>query len=409
MSRPESSNLRQKSICLPCESEAEYARWVADPHRFRQVVTQMSTHYPELFPAAISAGLTLHDSYYSTKQAGLHLRRIKLRQTGEVFLVRPSLVMPYLGAKTDEVEKALYLRQWGVPFEALADVFGRDAMFYYRAWVSLGRNAIVATTVKSGAHLPAHLLADEKHTWRQGERQYVATTVGSGCLLGAEVVAEASTEALEAGSGVFLEEARQLQPTYTPETVCTDGWRATREAWQLLVPAVTLILCFLHSVLKIAARCRGVLRQQLRERAWRVYQARTKVEFAQRVRRLREWAERQLEGAVQATVLKLCALKEEFIVAYDYPQAARTTNGIDRLMDYMDRVLYGMRYLHGRRTSARWAVRAMAVQWNFHPYSQRAQREGGKRSAFEALNGFQYHDNWLHNLLSAASMGGRRL
>jgi len=55
------------------------------------------------------------------------------------------------------------------------------------------------------------------------------------------------------------------------------------------------------------------------------------------------------------------------------------------------------------------AVRAMAVQWNFHPYSARAQSAGAQRSAFEALNGFQYHGYWLHNLLSAASMGGRRL
>ena len=78
-------------------------------------------------------------------------------------------------------------------------------------------------------------------------------------------------------------------------------------------------------------------------------------------------------------------------------------------MDYMDRVLYGMRYLHGERETARLAVRTMAVQWNFHPYSARAQRDGAKRSPFEALNGFQYHANWLHNLLSAASMGGRRL
>jgi hypothetical protein len=51
----------------------------------------------------------------------------------------------------------------------------------------------------------------------------------------------------------------------------------------------------------------------------------------------------------------------------------------------------------------------MALQWNFHPYSLRAQRLGSTRSPFESLNGFQYHDNWLHNLFSAASMGGRRL
>jgi hypothetical protein len=368
----------------------------------------MSTQHPELFPAAFSGGFQLHDTYQSVKQ-GLRLRRIKLTQTGAVFLVRPSLVMPYLGAKTEELEKALYLRQWGVPFAALAYVFGHDPMWYYRAWVSLGRNSLVGTTVKSAEQLPADLLADEKHTWLSGQRQYVATTVGGGCFLGAEVVAEASTPALQAGYQGFLTEARTVQPDYQPETVCTDGWPATREAWQLLVPTITLILCFLHSILKIEARCRGALRQRLRQRAWHVYQAPNKVHFAQRIRRLREWASSHLEGAVQGTVLKLCELKDQFSVAYDFPAAARTTNGIDRLMDYQDRVLYGMRYLHGTPQSARWAVRAMALQWNFHPYSMRARSDGAKHSPFEALNGFQYHDNWLHNLLSAASMGGCRL
>lgn len=408
MEQQEPSNRRGKSICVPCQSEADYGRRVDDPHQFRQWLEQLSAQHPELFPAALRRGFTLHDSYRSVKQ-GLRLRRIKLKATGEVFLVRPSWVLPYLAAKTDAVEKALYLRQWGVPFAALAYVFGRDAMFYYRAWLSLGRPTIVGTTVKQAAALPPHLLADEKHTWLKGQRHYVATTVGEGCLLGAAVVAEASTEALQAGYGEFLAEARALAPAYHPETVCTDGWKATREAWQGLVPTVTLLLCFLHSVLKIEKRCRGALRQQVRQMAWHVYQARNKGEFGQRVRRLREWARVQLSGAVQEAVLKLCALQAQFQLAYDFPDAARTTNGIDRLMDYQDRVLYQMRYFHGTRESARLAARAMAVQWNFHPYSVRAQRQGTNRSPFEALNGFQYHDNWLHNLFTAASMGGRRL
>jgi hypothetical protein len=381
---------------------------VEDPHQFRQWLEQLSAQHPELFPAAMRSGFTLQDSHCSVKQ-GLRLRRIKLKATGAVYLVRPSAVLPYLAAKTEEVEKALYLRQWGVPFAALAYVFGRDAMFYYRAWLHLGRPNLVGTTVKQAAALPPHLLADEKHTWLKGQRHYVATTVGEGGFLGATVVAEASTEALQGGYGEFLTEARDLAPTYQPATVCTDGWKATREAWQLLVPTVTLLLCFLHSVLKIEERCRGVLRQQLRHMTWHVYQARTKAEFGQRVRRLREWARGQLSGAVQETVLKLCALKEQFKLAYDFPEAARTTNGIDRLMDYQDRVLYQMRYFPGTRDSARLAARAIALQWNFHPYSLRAQRTGTQRSPFEALNGFQYHDNWLHNLFTAASMGGRRL
>jgi hypothetical protein len=408
MEPQEPPNRRGKSICVPCQSEAEDVRRVEDPHQFRQWLEQLSAQHPELFPAAMRSGFTLQDSHCSVKQ-GLRLRRIKLKATGAVYLVRPSAVLPYLAAKTEEVEKALYLRQWGVPFAALAYVFGRDAMFYYRAWLHLGRPNLVGTTVKQAAALPPHLLADEKHTWLKGQRHYVATTVGEGGFLGATVVAEASTEALQGGYGEFLTEARDLAPPYQPATVCTDGWKATREAWQLLVPTVTLLLCFLHSVLKIEERCRGVLRQQLRHMTWHVYQARTKAEFGQRVRRLREWARGQLSGAVQETVLKLCALKEQFKLAYDFPEAARTTNGIDRLMDYQDRVLYQMRYFPGTRDSARLAARAIALQWNFHPYSLRAQRTGTQRSPFEALNGFQYHDNWLHNLFTAASMGGRRL
>lgn len=408
MGEREPSNRRGKSICLPCESEAEYRHCVDEAGRFRQLLEKMWQQHPELFPAEFSKGFKLHDSYRSVKQ-DLCLRRIKLKATGAVFLVRPSTVLPYLCAKTDEIEKALYWRQWGVPFAALAYVFGPDAMLYYRAWLSVGRNSIVGTTVKEAEGVPKDLLADEKHTWRRGRREYGATTVGSGCFLGAALAQDASTVSLQAAYGEFLTEAREVAPGYQPETVCTDGWHATREAWQLLVPTIQLLLCFLHSVLKIDARCRGALRQRVREKAWHVYRGQNKVEFAQRLRRLREWATAQLRGAVQETVLKLCQLKAEFSVAYDFPQAARTTNGIDRLMDYQDRVLYQMRYFHGRRDSARLAVRAMAVQWNFHPYSARAQSAGAKRSAFEALNGFQYHGYWLHNLLSAASMGGRRL
>ena len=110
MEQQEPSNRRGKSICVPCQREADYVRRVDDPQQFRQWLEQMSAQHPELFPAAIRSGFTLHDSYCSVKQ-GLRVRRIKLKATGEVYLVRPSTVLPYLAAKTEEVEKALYWRQ----------------------------------------------------------------------------------------------------------------------------------------------------------------------------------------------------------------------------------------------------------------------------------------------------------
>jgi len=66
---------------------------------------------------------------------------------------------------TDEVEKAMYLRQFGVSFEALTSSFGHDPSYWYRLHQGLGRLSIVGTTVKNPDAIPANLTADEKHTW----------------------------------------------------------------------------------------------------------------------------------------------------------------------------------------------------------------------------------------------------
>lgn len=407
---PSAASIRQTSIGLPFDSEAHYQACVEDLSLYRQHIEAIRIQHLELFPQAIELGYSFHSKYWSIKQQIL-LRRIKVKTTGRVCLIRPSFVLPYMVARTDQLEKPLRLRQYGVPFEELAYQAGRNHQFYYRAWASLGRVSLVGTTVKDPETLPPHLIADEKHTWLQGQKVYIPTTVAAGCILGASVVTDASADALEKGYGEFAQEARQLKPDYQPQTVCTDGWKGTRQAWQRLFQAITLILCFLHSVLKIHDRCRGALRQFLLDQAWRAYEATTKSQFAQRLRRLREWVEANLDpGDLKDTVLKLCQQKPQFMGAYDAPAAARTSNAVDRVLNVLDRVLYAMRYFHGTQISARLGVRAMALQWNFHPYGQRTQRSGPTRSSpFADLNGFQYHPNWLHNLLIASSMGGRRL
>jgi hypothetical protein len=397
---------------VPFESEEHYAACVATPESFRQHLTAICGQHPELFPARISEGFVLHDKSWSRKQQIL-LRRLELKATGEVFLVRPSFLLPYMAGRTEAVEKALYLRHWGVPFDALVYVFGRDAMYWYRAEMALGRPSIVGSTVKQPATLPAHVLADEKHSWALGQEVYVATTVGGGCILGATVTDAASADALEAAYGEFAEEARALAPTYSPTTVCTDGWDATQSAWRRLFPTVGIILCFLHSVLKIVERCRrdDATRTIVLDRVWAVYHACTRAQFSQRLRRLREWATASLpEGALQQMVLKLCGKGPQFARAYRFPGAHRTSNALDRLMNHQDRRLYTMRYFHGTPDAARLTMRAMALQWNFHPYGARMSRvDPTRRSPFHDLNGFAYHPNWLHNLLIASSMGGRKL
>lgn len=188
-------------------------------------------------------------------------------------------------------------------------------MYYYRAWASWGRNSLVGATVKDPERLPEHLVVDEKHTWLSGEKHYLATTVGGGCILGAELAEEATTLGLTQAYGVFAAEAREVSAHYAPASVCSDGWAATRAAWRALYPCVTLVLCFLHGVLKIRERCAEGLRREVLKRAWEVYAGPTKRSFSQRMRRFQEWGEKGLQGAVLAAVLKLGARTKDYLPA----------------------------------------------------------------------------------------------
>jgi len=87
--------------------------------------------------------------------------------------------------------------------------------------------------------LPQHLLDDEKHSKRYGEKQYIAMTVGNECILGAELV-ESASEASLTQADLFAEEARMVNPDYAPETGNTDGWAATQKAWKHAFANITV-------------------------------------------------------------------------------------------------------------------------------------------------------------------------
>ena len=54
-------------------------------------------------------------------------------------------------------------------------------------------------------------------------------------------------------------------------------------------------------------------------------------------------------------------------------------------------------------------VRAWALLSNFRPWHPAVARaNGGWRCPAERLNRHRYHDDWLQNLLAAASLGGYR-
>ena len=90
------------------------------------------------------------------------------------------------------------------------------------------------------------------------------------------------------------------------------------------------------------------------------------------------------------------------------PQAYRTSNLVDRLIHYQDRILDMMQYFHGTFDAAIQGARAMVLIWNFHPYCRRTlDGKDHPISPFEQLNGFCYRQHWLRNFLIASSLNAR--
>jgi hypothetical protein len=386
-----------------------YPEVVAARDRFRSWLDQAFRDHPELFPKAFALGYWLKDDRLSAK-TGLRLRRIRLKGGGESFSVRPSFALPYMTGFTDDVQDPLFLRAFGIPFWAIARVFGKDDMYWYRLEISLGRNSIVGTTLRQ-TDLPEHLLADEHHQTRDGEKNYIATTVGGGCCLGAALAQTAGAEDLQAAYRVFQQEAQDVQPGYQPRTVSVDGWAATASAWLTLFPLVALLRCFLHGWLNI--RSRGKLSEvfaALSEKVWMAYQAVNRQSFAQRLRRLREWAQGQkLTAWLLEQVEKMCGRSREYSVAYEHPGGHRTSNMLDRIMRAMNRYFEDAQHLHGSKEACARHCRAWALLHNFRPWHPATARANhGWRCPAERLNRHRYHHDWLQNLLISASLAGYR-
>lgn len=395
------------TICLPIAKE-RYQDIVGDAKRFRTWLSECFHHAPELFPEIFAKGFSMVDSRTSKKRQ-LVLRRIQLRD-GSRFTIRPSFVMPYMTAECDDVEHALFLRKFGVPFWALSQVFGRNPMYWFRLECQLGRNSLVGTTIRQ-ADLPEHVLADEHHQKRDGDKVYLATTVGGGCLLGMALAESAGTEDLTAAYGVFHQEACNVKPGYTPQTVNTDGWKSTQAAWLALFPAVVVLRCFLHAWLKIRDRAKnlGDTFYELSRKVWEAYHAPSKRSMSQRLRQLSSWAKQHVQGTIYEAVRDLCRKKGLWHKTYDHPGGHRTSNMLDRLMRPMYRYFFAGQHLHGTTATNERHIRGWALLSNYAPWHPATTKvHDGWRSPAERLNQHRYHDSWLQNLMISASMGGYR-
>jgi hypothetical protein len=396
---------KSRTICLPFSKEDYFPN---DQMLFRKSIDDRIRLFPELFPPEISEGYQMKDIYYSVKLR-ISIRRIRVK--GKSYTIRPSFIMPYMTGHADDVEKALFLRKFNVPFWAIAHLFGRDATHWYRIEQSIGRNSIVGTTVKKPQLLPLHLGVDEKHSWICGKKVYIASTTGDGCILGASIACDAGEEELKKAYQVFKSEAQCVKPSYTPTTVNMDGWKPTRNAWAFLFASSVIIYCFLHVFIKIRDRSKKKYKDiflKTTSKLWDCYRSETKRTFSQKLRRLIEWClKEKIPSVIIDPIQKLRQNLKSYTAAYDYPHAHRTSNMLDRLMQRMDRHLFSTQYFHGSISAAELSIRGWALIQNFAPSNPRTvEKYNGLQSPAERLNGFRYHKNWLQNLLVSASLGG---
>lgn len=142
-----------KTIRLPLPDGVDYNKWIEDSEGYRQYLDGQIAAHPELFPPEITQGYWL-EGFVTSKRLQMKTRRILLKANRQAYQIHPDTVMPFMIGTTEEVEKGLYLRRYGVPYEGIAHVLGKSPMYWYSATQALGRISIVGSTVKHPNDFP---------------------------------------------------------------------------------------------------------------------------------------------------------------------------------------------------------------------------------------------------------------
>ncbi|MFT5619406.1 MAG: hypothetical protein ACI85I_002652 [Arenicella sp.] len=122
---------KNRTIVLPITSDI-YGRFMFDNKFAHETIKDLYEGHMDLFPAQMLSGYKLNGrTRLSKNAAGFQMRKIKV--TGTNYQIRPSYMFPYCKEQLDFVSKGLFLLKFGVPFWALAFVFGyngRDKLLF---------------------------------------------------------------------------------------------------------------------------------------------------------------------------------------------------------------------------------------------------------------------------------------
>lgn len=355
-------------IRLPI-AELLYSETIESAYLFRHWIDGLDEKYKLLFDGDLSQGYQLHDIRYSRKMS-LSYRRISIGK--EIYTIHPSFIMPYWSGKVVDCRDGIMLYLRGTSLDNIVTCFGENQQKWLDRVNHLGRFSIVGTTVKSPDLLAESLTADEKITFLNGKEIYACVTVGEDCILGADLSLTEDEDGLKESYDIFKQESLNISPTYQPKSVNTDGWAATRKAWKGLFNEVILILCFLHSYIKIRSISKKEpLKNELFNQVWEAYEADNKTDFVHKIAQIDDWAKKNINSlTVLAQVEKMKNNAHLFATSFDC-EGKRTSNMVDRAIKPMDKFLSNAQYFHGNLSSAQLTIRAFAIGYNFLPFCQR--------------------------------------
>ena len=304
-----------RTIVLPID-EDEYNSLITNRLQYRKKIDALIEQHPEIFPEHITKGYSFSGMSVNTEKSDTLRRLIRIKHRinkYDDYLLHPCYEMPYLRGKTIEVSEGLFLRKHNTPYDAIAYVQGRDAMYWYRAELALSRYNIVGTSIKRMEHVPSDILIDEHHSRIGRHKLYVCTTVGDNCFLGASVSTNIDQEHLLKSYGIFKDEIHKIHPQHIIQSINTDGFQSTSNTAKHLFPKAQILRCFLHGFLKIKScgtKAYDLYFNIIADKVWNCYEALDKFIFAQRIRRLKEWTQAHVpESSFKTAVLKLCQKK----------------------------------------------------------------------------------------------------
>ena len=117
-------------------AEKNYQRFIKEIRYSKGIIDKTLHKYPELFPSDIlDVGYIFNGLTRKSKKMYIQMRKIKIGEA--TYQVQPSFVLPFMRGKTNEVENALFLLRFSVPFWALAYIWeGPHVLvsFIYQFW-----------------------------------------------------------------------------------------------------------------------------------------------------------------------------------------------------------------------------------------------------------------------------------